>query len=223
VSVYKRTNLGVAALLTILILGGAYHFVTSGGLIARQTPNRLEAGAARWVLDLSVPTAAKTRVNPIGTTDASLTAGRTLYQQKCEVCHGFDGRGITDAGHGEYPPPLDLQSADVRAQTDGELFYYIQNGIRNTPMPGWQLPDQNIWELVAYIRRLPLVAAPAKRDTPATPAVAANYVGSAACRDCHRDIYERWSKTLMANVVRDPKEHPDAAGAMWTTSSPRFA
>jgi predicted CXXCH cytochrome family protein len=43
------------------------------------------------------------------------------------------------------------------------------------------------------------------------PAAAApNYVGSAACKTCHAGIYNRWQKTPMANVVRDPKEHPDA-------------
>ena len=36
------------------------------------------------------------------------------------------------------------------------------------------------------------------------------YTGSAACGACHKDIYARWSKTRMANVVRDPKVHPDA-------------
>ncbi len=39
---------------------------------------------------------------------------------------------------------------------------------------------------------------------------AAAYVGSAACKACHGAIYERWSRTRMANVVRDPGEHPDA-------------
>src|SRR4051812_27427652 len=34
------------------------------------------------------------------------------------------------------------------------------------------------------------------------------YVGSAACKTCH--VYARWQKTPMANVVRDPKEHPEA-------------
>src|SRR5436309_7484112 len=43
------------------------------------------------------------------------------------------------------------------------------------------------------------------------PSVAApTYVGSAACKTCHAAIYARWQKTPMANVVRDPKEHPDA-------------
>ena len=35
------------------------------------------------------------------------------------------------------------------------------------------------------------------------------YVGSLACKQCHAAIYERWSKTRMANVVTDPREHPE--------------
>ena len=37
-----------------------------------------------------------------------------------------------------------------------------------------------------------------------------HYVGSRACQTCHRQIYARWKQTRMANVVRDPKEHPEA-------------
>jgi len=36
------------------------------------------------------------------------------------------------------------------------------------------------------------------------------YVGSKACAACHASVYERWSKTRMANVVTDPREHPEA-------------
>jgi len=36
------------------------------------------------------------------------------------------------------------------------------------------------------------------------------YIGSAACQTCHAQVYARWKKTRMANVVRDPKTHPDA-------------
>jgi len=35
------------------------------------------------------------------------------------------------------------------------------------------------------------------------------FVGSAACQSCHSAIYQRWSTTRMANVVTDPKAHPD--------------
>src|SRR5262245_47401693 len=57
---------------------------------------------------------------------------------------------------------------------------------------------------------------PASAQAPQTPAAAppppptAEYVGSSACRRCHGPIYTRWQRTRMANVVRDPKEHPEA-------------
>jgi mono/diheme cytochrome c family protein len=47
---------------------------------------------------------------------------------------------------------------DVTSMSDGEIFYHIRNGIRNTGMPAWQLPDQQIWQLVAFIRHLPAIA-----------------------------------------------------------------
>jgi predicted CXXCH cytochrome family protein len=45
---------------------------------------------------------------------------------------------------------------------------------------------------------------------PAKAADALHYVGSQACQMCHPAIYARWKTTPMANVVRDPREHPDA-------------
>jgi len=45
---------------------------------------------------------------------------------------------------------------------------------------------------------------------PAAPQPASPYVGSAACNRCHAPIYARWTRTRMANVVRDPRVHPDA-------------
>lgn len=50
----------------------------------------------------------------------------------------------------------------------------------------------------------------AEKSQQVRPPAAAHYVGSQACERCHADIYRRWKKTPMANVVRDPREHPDA-------------
>ena len=41
-------------------------------------------------------------------------------------------------------------------------------------------------------------------------AQAVGYSGSVSCKSCHANTYERWSKTRMANVIVDPKQHPDA-------------
>ncbi len=58
--------------------------------------------------------------------------------------------------------------------------------------------------------RLILLLAPLLVPLTVPGQTAPNYVGSAACKTCHPAIYNRWSKTLMANVIRDPKTHPDA-------------
>src|SRR3954464_11121600 len=49
---------------------------------------------------------------------------------------------------------------------------------------------------------------------------AATYVGSAACGRCHAPTYARWKRTRMANVLRDPGEHPEAIVADFTTPDP---
>ena len=48
----------------------------------------------------------------------------------------------------------------------------------------------------------------------------AQYVGSLACARCHAAIYDRWKNTRMANVVRDPKEHPEAIAPDLTKKDP---
>jgi hypothetical protein len=44
----------------------------------------------------------------------------------------------------------------------------------------------------------------------AQPVPADGYAGSQACATCHPKIYARWKNTRMVNVVRDPKDHPEA-------------
>lgn len=209
--------IAITATILAFVIGALYYRIISGGLIARQKPSRLETFLAQGLVDLSIPKEAKALKNPldISASGSDAAAGRELYQKNCEVCHGFDGRGKTTASSGLYPPPLDLgrSALAARKRTDGELFYFIRNGIRNTAMPGWQLPEQQTWQLVVSIRNLPPTAAvnlQSPEGGPVTATSTAHYVGSTACQKCHSVIYEHWKKTLMANVVRNPHEHPDA-------------
>ena len=205
--------LGIVAV--VVVLGGAlYASVLPGLSVARQEPSKLEVAIVSWLLRESVPSEARNAVSPLGAQPdpAAVTTGRELFTQKCEVCHAYDGGGRTEVGSGQFPRTPVLRDM-TESMTDGEIFYHIQNGIRNTGMPAWNMPDDQIWKLVAYIRALPITAALSPNSssvtqTPVSPP--AHYVGSASCKDCHQDIYARWSKTKMANVVRDPKEHPEA-------------
>ena len=204
----------LAVTLALVAAAGAalYLFVVPGLSVARQEPPQLEVMLATWLLRQSVPEEARSAVNPLGETPdpAAVAAGEALFRQKCEVCHGYDGSGRTEMGAGQYPRPPSLRVTTAEL-SDGEIFYHIRNGIRNTGMPAWDMPDNQLWQLVAHIRNLPEVATVATDVPHQTPPIpGAEYVGSASCRECHQEVYDRWSKSRMANVVRDPREHPDA-------------
>jgi len=47
-----------------------------------------------------------------------------------------------------------------------------------------------------------------------------HYVGSASCKRCHAAVYAGWKQTRMSNVVRDPKEYPEAVLADFTHADP---
>ncbi len=204
-----------ASIAVAVVLSGAvaiYKFALPGLSSARPQPPEMEVEVAMWLLRHSVPAAARQQNNPLGADAAGAAAGREVFKQNCEICHGYDGSGGTRIGSGEYPRPPVLRPL-ITSMTDGEIFYHIRNGIRNTGMPAWNLPDQQVWQLVLYMRVLPKTA-PMSAVTAAGPpnglAAGWRYAGSESCKTCHSSIYERWKKTPMANVVRDPREHPDA-------------
>jgi hypothetical protein len=80
-------------------------------------------------------------------------------------------------------------------------------------MPAWgdshRQEGAESWKLLLFIRSLG-ENSPQEKSTQAATLASAHYVGSTACQKCHESIYSRWQKTPMANVVRDPHQHPDA-------------
>src|SRR6516225_2743324 len=162
-------------------LAVVYFLVVPGLSQARTEAPPVEIAIATWLLHQSVPTAAKMAVNPLGADPADVSAGRDLFRQKCEVCHAYDGSGQTALAPGQYPRPPALRSAALAATSDGEIFYHIRNGIRNTAMSAWSLPDRETWQLVSYIRELPKVAQltpVAANVTPDSSQTQRHYVGS---------------------------------------------
>ena len=212
----RRSHLIIAIVLggVVIAAGLAYAVLVPGLSSARQEPSTFEIEVATYLLHHSVPGSAIARVNPLGARPASaaLTEGRDLFAKNCETCHAYDGSGKTQIGANVFPKPPSLKAASL-SMSDGEIFYHIRNGIRNTAMPAWNLPDRQVWELVATIRNLPITATSEPADIAArqqASVLEAHYVGSEACQNCHQEIYARWKKTRMANIVRDPRTHPDA-------------
>src|SRR5579862_6679507 len=206
--VLKTLLLGL--LLAALILAGCGWLLVRRGFRATTAPSAWETLVARTMRGLSVPTAERGAKNPFAALPDSMQEGRELFVTQCAACHGIDGSGKTQLGLNLYPRVPDLRASGTQNLSDGEIHYIIENGVQLTGMPAWGSPHQetdNLWQLVIFIRSLrPLTK---EEQTEQAEISSAHYVGSQACAKCHADIYDRWKKTPMANVVRDLRQHPD--------------
>ncbi len=98
-------------------------------------------------------------MNPLPATDENIRAGQRNFTSYCMVCHGLDGQntGVPFAEKMSPPVPA-LTSAAVQAYSDGQLHRIIENGISPSGMPAAKgiFHDEEIWQLVLYVRHLPL-------------------------------------------------------------------
>ena len=147
---------------TVLVLGIAGGI--AGTLTLRDAfsaRNRVlpgEAKVARILRGWSVPAAARDRTNPITMTPEVMMEARAHFADHCAQCHGNDGGGKGEMGQQTYPPSPDLRDRETQDMSDGEIFYWIQNGVRLTAMPAWGEAghdEEASWKLVGFIRRLP--------------------------------------------------------------------
>ena len=111
---------------------------------------------------------------------AAVEAGQKRYLQLCSGCHARNGEG----GQGEGQGPNLITSWEVRRAQDRDLFGFIKNGVKGTTMPAFALPDDQIWELAAFVRSLnaPAVSVPVPGDTAAGEAI---FFGKDGCSACH--------------------------------------
>jgi len=195
-------------LLLLFILAAL--FIKWRGFRASSTPGLAEAKIARAVRNFAIPAEESRQTSSFVHDPMAIQQGRDRFLKQCSVCHGSDGRGATPIGSNQYPRVPNLHSDSTQKLSDGDIHYIIENGVQLTGMPAFhsQLPEEN-WMLVAYIRSLRSTT-PQEITQQLASSLSAHYVGSESCRRCHASIYERWKKTPMANVVRDPKAHPDA-------------
>ncbi len=93
---------------------------------------------------------------PFELTRDFLNRGRERYDIFCQMCHGGtgDGRGIIMTGGYGYVPAPTFHSDNSRALPDGEVYSAIANGIRNMPSYATQIPVEDRWAIVAYVRAL---------------------------------------------------------------------
>jgi mono/diheme cytochrome c family protein len=78
-------------------------------------------------------------------------ATKDLYKSKCQVCHGPDGTGTAV---GKKLGAKDFHSPEVAAQSDAELVEVTSKGKGKMPSFAGKLTDDQIKDLVVYIRTL---------------------------------------------------------------------
>jgi mono/diheme cytochrome c family protein len=86
---------------------------------------------------------------------------RAYFQRGCANCHGGPGVEPADFSAGLNPQPNLKKVINVLPPL--ELFWVIKNGIKMTGMPSFgasdpPMPDQEIWSMVAFLKKLPSVS-----------------------------------------------------------------
>jgi mono/diheme cytochrome c family protein len=94
--------------------------------------------------------------NPLPLETEVVGRGEALFRTHCSVCHGQAGRGDGPAAAGLNPKPADLTASHVDDHMDGDLFWWLREGIPGTAMPSFKatLSDSQRWELIRFIRSL---------------------------------------------------------------------
>jgi mono/diheme cytochrome c family protein len=85
---------------------------------------------------------------------------RSFATRGCANCHGAPGVMWEKFSEGVRPDPPDLKDV-ANDLTPAQIFWVVRNGINMTAMPGFGLietPDQEIWTIAAFVKKLPEVS-----------------------------------------------------------------
>ena len=166
----------IGALAIIVGIGAAVFFLGGFYNVAATAE---DPGVVKWAL-IQTRTASINRHaidQPLANiNDAQVVqAGAKAFDKHgCANCHGAPGVPWLKYSEGLNPDPPDLKKV-VDQITPAQLFWVVKNGINMTGMPSFQLAgvkDEEIWTIVAFIKKLPTVSETdykAWTSPPATP------------------------------------------------------
>lgn len=160
-----RSGLVMAAL--TLGLAGLLGFAYSGVYpIGADVPHWKPVEAAITVFrDRAIRSHAKGVTVPKNLEDPELIAmGAEHYNAMCVGCHLSPVQTDSEIRPGLYPQPPALSANPIR--DPAEAFWVIKHGIKLTAMPAWgpTHDDEEIWAMVAFLRKLPTLDAAAYRS-----------------------------------------------------------
>jgi mono/diheme cytochrome c family protein len=128
------------------------------------------ADSPHWKLTFLILDAAKDRsieVHSRGIVPPSLQGNELIdrgfrhFNETCRLCHGGPGIKPLEFTKGLYPRPPRFPSKDVQQDmSDAQLYWIVKHGLKMTGMPsfGVTYSDEDIWAIVAFVRRLPTLS-----------------------------------------------------------------
>ena len=80
--------------------------------------------------------------------------GALVYQIYCQPCHGGAGKGDGLVATRGFPPPPSFLADHALRLTDEEMFQIVSHGQKNMPSYAAQVPREDRWAAIAYVRSL---------------------------------------------------------------------
>jgi len=101
--------------------------------------------AQEWV----VPPEEGVKLSPFAFNDSTRKVGADLYNTNCKSCHGDPGKNNVI---NLVPPPPDVASAKMQANSDGALHFKLVQG--RAPMPSFKniLSSTDVWRVISFVR-----------------------------------------------------------------------
>ena len=163
----KRWTFRIAALLVIAGLGG--FLVVASGIMPIKASSGHWAITA-WFLNFAMRRSVVTHslmIEPPPVLDdhGLVVKGAGHYDFGCRPCHGSpDSPMQPRIPQAMTPHPPNL-SREIPKWNADELFYIVKHGVKFTGMPAWpaQARDDEVWAVVAFLRKLPQLSAPEYR------------------------------------------------------------
>lgn len=156
-----------------------------------------------------------------------LDRGREQFVQNCYACHGMAGNGTGPASRYYRPPARDLTRGLYKfggvvdgLPHDEDFVRILERGLAGTPMLAWDIPDDDLYSIIQYVKSLSPVwreaealgtRIPMDTDTWQGKEEAAVtrgkqvYHGLATCQQCH-PAYA--TKQEMYEASRQVGNHP---------------
>lgn len=136
------------------------------GTVSREMEPLLTVATGRTADDAYVMEVPPVRIMANGGSAAFVERGQDRYNIYCAPCHSYsgDGKGMVSrradqlGAAGLVAPSF--HDDRLRHIPDGQIFATITNGLRNMPSYAHNLPGDDRWAIVMYVRALQLSQAP---------------------------------------------------------------